>query len=163
MIHPEIKIATRRNLSSELLMFEGSLTNKSDKQDMRNIASNTSRNETIKDDISFVLNEDAFGVPSNEPYLFLRSAYLDHRFNPPRTWILAVAAKTLDRNTAQCVYKEENGDIETVKAVASHDGAANYCFYAQYIFYCNLGDRNPDFVTLTFNDKGKFLCLFISN
>ena len=102
------------------------------------------------------MNEDAFGVPSNEPYLYLRSAYLDYRFNAPKTWILVVAGKNLDVKTAQCIYSRDKGKTETVNATLSHNSGARGCFYRQYIFDCNLGERNPHFVTLTFNGKGKF-------
>ena len=95
--------------------------NKTGPLHIKKIQSNISKNEAIKDDNSFVMNEDAFTVPSNEQNLYLRSAYLDYRFNTARTWILAVVARTLDVKAAQCAYMKNKDKTEVVKAIVSMD------------------------------------------
>ena len=104
------------------------------------------------------MNKDEFGIPDNEPHLYLRSAYLDYRLNPPKAWVLAVAGKDLKSQNAQCLYHFKANGSQKEKTVVVITGlysdTKNTCFFRLFIFQCDLGKVKPDYVTITFNGKG---------
>ena len=109
---------------------------------------------------TFIVNKDEFGIPDNEPHLYLRSAYLDYRLNPPKTWVLSVAGKDLKTQNAQCFYyfkARESTQEETMAVITTvYSNIKNDCFFGLLILQCDLGKDIPDYVTITFNDKGKY-------
>ena len=111
----------------------------------------------VKNYTNFQVNQDAFGIPDNEPHLYLRSSYFDYRLKPPITWILAVVGKSLDVKTAVCYYRiSDNGQQkEGSKAKLEMINSYKSCFFQSCGFSCNTGEVTPDFVTLTFGGKGK--------
>ena len=55
---------------------------------------NTTTGQTTNE--KFIVNKDEFGVPENEPYLYIRSSYLDYRLNPPKTWVSCCSRKDFE-------------------------------------------------------------------
>ena len=126
---------------------------------MSSLKSWQTENQTIyQSNGTFIVNKDEFGIPDNEPHLYLRSAYLDYRLNPPKAWVLAVAGEDLKSQNAQCLYHfKANGSQKekTVAVITSvYSDIKNTCFFRLLIFQCDLGKVKPDYVTITFNDKG---------
>ena len=107
---------------------------------------------------TFIVNKDEFGIPDNEPHLYLRSAYLDYRLNPPKAWVLAVAGKDLKSQNAQCFYhfKASGSKKERTEAISTtvYSDIKSSCFFRLLILQCDLSSEKPDYVTITFNDKG---------
>ena len=109
---------------------------------------------------NFTVNKDEFGIPGNEPHLYLRSAYLDYRLNPPKTWVLAVAGIDLKAQNAQCLYhfKARGSKKERTEAVTTsiHSDTKSSCFFRLLILHCDLSSSRdkPDYVTITFSDEG---------
>ena len=115
---------------------------------------------------NFQVNQDAFGIPDNEPHLYLRSAYFDYRLKPPITWILAVVGKSLKIKTALCYYRSisDNGQQRKgSKAKLEMINSYKSCFFQSCGFSCNTGDERPDLVTLTFGGKGKKSSMYSLN
>ena len=107
---------------------------------------------------TFIVNKDEFGIPDNEPHLYLRSAYLDYRLNPPKAWVLSVAGKNLKSQNAQCFYhfKASGSKRERTVAISTtiYSDIKSSCFFRLLILQCDLGRDKPDYVTVTFNEKG---------
>ena len=115
---------------------------------------------------TFIVNKDEFGIPDNEPHLYLRSAYLDYRLNPPKAWVLAVAGKDLKSQNAQCLYHFKANGSKTEKTVATtrsmfREKKKSSCFFHLLIFQCDLSRDKPDYVTITFNNKGNIQIIYI--
>ena len=118
----------------------------------------TENRTTNQSNGTFIVNKDEFGIPSNEPHLYLRSAYLDYRLNPPKTWVLSVAGKDLKTQNAQCFYyfKANGSKKERTEAITTSifSDIKSSCFFRVLILQCDLGKDKPDYVTITFNNKG---------
>ena len=103
-----------------------------------------------------VKEDDTFGVPKNEPYLYLRSAYLDHRFNPPKIWILALAGRTISSSSIQCYQMQilSNGNIVKPLKTSIYLDHTKACFFKMYVFHCDMDHGKPDYVTISANQRG---------
>ena len=108
---------------------------------------------------TFIVNKDKFGSPDNEPHLYLRSAYLDYRLNPPKAWVLAVAGNDLKTENGQCFYhfKANGSKRERTEAISTTIYSGNKgvsCFFHLLILQCDLSKDKPDYITITFNETG---------
>ena len=62
---------------------------------------------------NFTVLGDRFGNHKNEPFLHIRSIYMDYRKKTPKTWILAIVGKTLNATSAQCHYASKENNTVT--------------------------------------------------
>ena len=114
------------------------------------------KDNLFTNDYYIVKEDDTSGVPKNEPYLYLRSAYLDYRFNPPKIWILALAGKTISSSSIQC-YRMQNINKDNIVKPLKTNIYLNHtkaCFFKMYVFHCDMDQGKPDFVTISTNQRG---------
>ena len=85
--------------------------------------------------------ENFFVAAPNEPFLYLKSAFVDFRFNPPVIWILAVVGKqSLEDRVCHVSPTSEGPKPTQAQILFSFE---KKCFFDMVIFHCNFTQNDP--------------------
>ena len=107
-----------------------------------------------------IKEEGTFRSLDNEPYFYVRSAYVDNRFNPSTVQILTVMGWHLFRYSGQihCHFlrtRSESNSIEKVKVKFHKLNNPVSCFFRSVAILCNTSSTDPpDYVSLSYRGEG---------
>ena len=143
------------------------LTTQTSKTEKEN---DTEKRNCVQEKVALnLLEKDTFWFSDKEALLHIRSAYLDFRFDPPKTQILTLMGYNLSSNpdSIVCHYVYQRQCQEFVRNVNAsvvflHERERTKCFFKEVIVRCSFPKNDPpDYVAVSVLHKGKYFYFFI--